>query len=431
MVASTQQFPQAPTSKLVSQDGKVTPAWQAFFSSLWSRTGGPQGEVTLVLDSLGNPTTGATLFRGPSVWQILPVGTNGQLYTVSPGLLPHWESISAWLDRIVGSAPGLVLNRDVSAWVGLGISAIFNRDFGNVAGDILYQAGLNWQALGIGAPGQLLTVVAGLPTWQTYAPSTLTFNNIVLTPTVYASLPASPAVGTLAMITDSTTNVWGTAAAGGGLDTALVCFIDGQWVVTSALLSTEFNPATLNVTDTLTNNNLTWHDLNPTNSTSNYDGVLSFRAHSAGKYYVEVTVNTIGTEYAVGFGNVSAIVNASPTWLGSTLNGVGWWIDVGDGGVYCGSGSALATIATVAAGNVARVAIDLDHKMFWGALNGGNWNLNPAANPATNTGGINIGTVNAGPYYFILDGRQNTLVMTADFGASAFAFTPPAGFVNW
>jgi hypothetical protein len=138
-MAINQQFPQAPTSPLTAHDGRITVPWHQFLTSLWHRTGGPVGDASSVLDALGNPVPGVTIFRGPSVWQYLPIGTSGQLYTVSTSLSPRWEGLSALLDRVLGSTPG----------------------------NMLYRGPSQWSVLGIGAQGTVLESVGVVPTWTT------------------------------------------------------------------------------------------------------------------------------------------------------------------------------------------------------------------------------------------------------------------------
>jgi hypothetical protein len=47
----------------------------------------------------------------------------------------------------------------------------------------------------------------------------------------FATLPASPSVGDMAVITDSNTVVFNAAAAGGGINAIKVCYLGGSWKV--------------------------------------------------------------------------------------------------------------------------------------------------------------------------------------------------------
>lgn len=149
---------------------------------------------------------------------------------------------------------------------------------------------------------------------------------------------------------------------------------------------------------------------------------------SGQKRYWEVTI-TSGPPGGMGVG----IANSSKTWandsyLGLETNSIGYF---GDGNVWYNNASA-ATLATVAAGDVVCVALDAGNKIWW-RKNGGNWNNSGTDNPATNTGGVTLaggltGTVYAG---YNVRNEGTTGQLTANFGATAFAFTPPSGFTSF
>lgn len=68
---------------------------------------------------------------------------------------------------------------------------------------------------------------------------------------------------------------------------------------------------------------------------------------------------------------------------------------------------------------------------IWFRLNDGEWNGDPSADPATQTGGFDISSITA-PYIPFLSGSNGfggEFVLTANFGASAFAYTAPSGSV--
>jgi len=75
------------------------------------------------------------------------------------------------------------------------------------------------------------------------------------------------------------------------------------------------------------------------------------------------------------------------------------------------------------------MAVDLNYQAIWFRFNGGQWNL--GGNPSTNSGGINIsnlsGVLYPGCSLFTAVGES----FTANFGASAYSYAPPAGFSNW
>ncbi len=52
----------------------------------------------------------------------------------------------------------------------------------------------------------------------------------------FATLPASPGVGLVAVVTDSNTNVWGANIAGGGANKVLAIWGGSQWTVVGKLI---------------------------------------------------------------------------------------------------------------------------------------------------------------------------------------------------
>lgn len=57
------------------------------------------------------------------------------------------------------------------------------------------------------------------------------FNTVKLTPVAFASLPASPAEGMMAWVTDSNTATWGATIAGGGANKVLAAYDGTNWKV--------------------------------------------------------------------------------------------------------------------------------------------------------------------------------------------------------
>jgi hypothetical protein len=79
------------------------------------------------------------------------------------------------------------------------------------------------------------------------------------------------------------------------------------------------------------------------------------------------------------------------------------------------------------AGDVLSIAVDFDNRAFWLRKNGGNWNGDPAADPATNTNGRSVPNW-ARPHAPAWGTNGNGDSATFNFGASAFAYTVPSGF---
>lgn len=88
----------------------------------------------------------------------------------------------------------------------------------------------NFQAAAPGAPAQAFLTVLSQISPALYALVQATKTNPVTSYT-FATLPASPGTGTLAVVTDSNTVVWGANIAGGGTNTVLAFFNGSHWTV--------------------------------------------------------------------------------------------------------------------------------------------------------------------------------------------------------
>lgn len=75
-----------------------------------------------------------------------------------------------------------------------------------------------------------------------------------------------------------------------------------------------------------------------------------------------------------------------------------------------------------------RHAVDLDANLMWVAVNAGDWNGNPSADPETGVGGV---TIPAGDYALSFSALVLNQYVILNAGATAFAYTPPTGFVGW
>jgi hypothetical protein len=188
---------------------------------------------------------------------------------------------------------------------------------------------------------------------------------------------------------------------------------------------------TWNSSDKANNITLSNGDLTFALGSNAYDGVRSVASASAGKKYWELTANTIVSSplYILeGIANSSVPVNGGSTYyLGYDSAGIGWQ---GNGEVWTKRGI-VATVQGWAQGDTLCFALDLDNKRIWFRTNGGNWNNNPASDPATNTGGIDISTLDSGPYFAFGQGASGRDTLTANFGGSPYAHSVPSGFSNW
>lgn len=141
-------------------------------------------------------------------------------------------------------------------------------------------------------------------------------------------------------------------------------------------------------------------------TTSSSGGVRSTIGKSSGKWYWEVTVNTAG-QTLIGVANSSASLSVYP---GSSSGA--WTYYCIDGNKYnAGPKGAYGTSYTN--GDVIGVALDMD-----------------AGTVTLYKNGVSQGVMFSGltgALYAIVGCSANTSSNTANFGASAFTYTPPAG----
>lgn len=164
-------------------------------------------------------------------------------------------------------------------------------------------------------------------------------------------------------------------------------------------------------------------------------------AISASKICAEFTINLQDLDGYVGF----IIANATEDFTtGPIIDGNevvilhnGSWTSYN---TYFGPFGANFGFTT---GSIVQLALDAVNGNYWVNVNNTGWNGDVIANqnPATNTGGygLNSGTggslctLGTGPYYLgfsvAYDGTNYSSI-TANFGATPYSYTPPAGFGN-
>lgn len=164
-------------------------------------------------------------------------------------------------------------------------------------------------------------------------------------------------------------------------------------------------------------------DLVATSTASAYHGVRGTTSKSSGKWYFEVTA-TFGNSlsWAVGVAqssfDMTQVVTSSPNA----------YIYRGNGTTY-NSTSSSTTLSAASSGNVIQVAVDLSTGKIWWGLNG-TWM--GGGNPSGGTG--EAFTISGAPTVFPLAYRftnPSTNTWTANFGGSAFAYSPPSGYSAW
>jgi hypothetical protein len=172
-------------------------------------------------------------------------------------------------------------------------------------------------------------------------------------------------------------------------------------------------------------------DLTITHGTSNNGaGCFTTTALSTGKFYFEIVVQ-VSTSSSNGSG-IKPYVGGAFSDPGATFaGGTGVLYGSPNSFIYTNGSSTSKNLGITAIGDVFGFAIDLAARLAWCRRNGGNWNGDAAANPATGTNGVIIPAGTMAPMVrFTNSGPTNA--MTANFGQSAFAFTPPSGFrLGW
>jgi len=176
--------------------------------------------------------------------------------------------------------------------------------------------------------------------------------------------------------------------------------------VTPASAGATLNPADKHADVTLSGGDLTFTVAGGT--------IVSARAtlgRTTGKYYFEVVKS--GAAFLVGFGTSSASLTSFP---GGEDNGVG--VFDSNGTIYKNSVTLGNIGAAIATGHVVSVSVDLDAKTaVWRDNNAGNVEV------------ISFSSLSGAIYPMVAASGGGG--GTCNFGASAFAYTPPSGYVGW
>ncbi len=155
--------------------------------------------------------------------------------------------------------------------------------------------------------------------------------------------------------------------------------------------------------------------------------IRSTRKISSPSVYWEITPILVPAPIALGFCN--PIFNISGTvLLGSDANALAYEPN----GAVILNGVTLATLQPYSTGNVVQVAVDISNLLVWFNVNGGNWNDNPANNPASGVGGISFSSMNQPVGLYAAFGGPSTTppqTVRATF-SGPFAYPVPQGFVS-
>ena len=191
------------------------------------------------------------------------------------------------------------------------------------------------------------------------------------------------------------------------------------------MANTAWNPSDKSAGITLSGGNLI-----ATNTNNNICGVRAVDRQITGKFYWEVTYNTVTYN-----GDAAGVINAAfalatipiTAPLGSPV------IGLQQNGAMTG-GVTGPSFGAIAAGSVVCFALDAASGLFWARVGAaGNWNASATANPATGAGAVSILSLGLGggiPIYPWCEVSNTNDVMTANFGDSAFSGAVPSGFTS-
>lgn len=163
-------------------------------------------------------------------------------------------------------------------------------------------------------------------------------------------------------------------------------------------------------------------DLTATCTNSSGSGWVRSTSSQTGKVYVEFTIIT-ATNTEIGIAQSGAAVG----FPGENTNSFA---------IFSSGYGALNNTypdwkTPFTGGNVVSMAYDTVNKLVWYRVNGGNWNGSATANPATGVGGFDVSGGYTGTDSKVIVYLSGSDALTANFGASAFAYAVPAGFTAW
>lgn len=143
-----------------------------------------------------------------------------------------------------------------------------------------------------------------------------------------------------------------------------------------------------------------------------------------GPLYFEMLCNVKAGTTSVGLVNRQATFGAAS--LGATTSSIAYQ---SDGLVRCGNVT-LATISPYTTNDRVCVAHNPSLNLIWFKVNGGSWNNNGLANPATGVGGIDISSWVADLAYPAVGFSVGGASFTAAFASADFAYSPPSGYYS-
>lgn len=159
-------------------------------------------------------------------------------------------------------------------------------------------------------------------------------------------------------------------------------------------------------------------------------GVRAISGQASGKYYFEITINTLSGLTSIGLLPSSVPNNSSGTGL-QTTGYAG--LRVGNNQTYINGTLVGTSLGTAAAGTVVCLAVDFDNQRIWcryGAA--GNWNGSASNSPTVPSTGASFAAfahIGVSLLPFVAFSGAGGKV-TANFGDTAFTGAVPAGFTS-
>tara|TARA_R100001591_G_scaffold77121_2_gene84709 strand:- start:1890 stop:4289 length:2400 start_codon:yes stop_codon:yes gene_type:complete len=166
-------------------------------------------------------------------------------------------------------------------------------------------------------------------------------------------------------------------------------------------------------------------------TSSSMTGGLSTLRMVSGKYYMEVTVDSISSAGLVLGIMGSDRFTATNEFTGRRFDAYGYYsLDGKLFNDYDGNSTSFNFGNSYTTNDVIGIAVDLDNDKLYFSKNG---TFQNSANPSAGTGGqsiISAKSTTAGFYRFCLTdgGTGSTDIVTANFGQKSFTHTPPTGF---
>jgi hypothetical protein len=188
--------------------------------------------------------------------------------------------------------------------------------------------------------------------------------------------------------------------------------------------TTTWNPSDKSSAVTLSNGNLTAS--NP--ATSSFNSVRATASHTAGQYYFEATLTQVASNQSIYIGVANSSASLT-TYFGKDTNSI---ICANyDGKCYFNS-SNVGNWGSFTSGSTAGIAVDISNReiYFYNPANG-YWNNSSTANPATGVGGISLYTISGALFPGVSINYYAANSVLVNFGATAFTYSPPAGFGKW